>query len=299
MKFSVVIATRDRVGFLATALESLATQIDAPSYEVVVVDNGSRDATEALVRERAATRAFPLHYVYAAEPNRGAARNAGIVRASGDVVAFVDDDVVLSERFLFAHATAHAHSRGRAVSGPIVNVPDTTVRVLPNLANYSGAFFCTCNVSVERSALVDVGGFDERFDLYGWEDTELGLRLRGHGVRRAFAWDAFLWHIKPEKIETLDVVAQKTRERAAMAGRLLRKNASLRTKLATGAYGLNLARSAILAPAWSLAGFRALATNEAMPAVVRAIARGQYLDGAYTHALRAAIASDAADRDAR
>lgn len=293
MKFSIVIATRNRAASLADAIASLARQIDAPPYELVVVDNGSTDGTAALVRERAGSVAFEIRYLYAGEPNRGAARNAGIARATGDIVAFVDDDVVLPERFLFAHATAHARARESAVSGPILNVPGASVRPLPSLANYTGAFFCTCNVSVAKRALDAVGGFDERFKLYGWEDTELGLRLRRHGVRRAFAWDAYLWHVKPVTVETLDVVLHKTLERAAMAGLLLRKDPSLRTKLATGAYGLNLARSAVLAPGWSLERFRALAENEGAPAALRAFARGQFLDGSYTRALRAALANDA------
>ena len=43
-----------------------------------------------------------------------------------------------------------------------------------------------------RASYDAVGGFDESFDLYGWEDTELGIRLRRAGVARRFAWDAYL-----------------------------------------------------------------------------------------------------------
>ena len=142
-----------------------------------------------------------------------------------------------------------------------------------------------------------MGGFDERFDLYGWEDTEVGLRLRRDGVRRVFAWNAYLWHVKEAEVETLEVVLRKTLERAAMAGRLLRKDASLRTRLATGAYGFNLARSAVIAPPRSLPTYRALATNDAGPAPLRAFARGAFLDGSYTHALRAALAANAGADD--
>ncbi len=293
MKLSVVIATRDRADFLEGALASLAAQRATPAFEVVVVDNGSRDRTAELVRERTQHAGFPLRYVFAAEPNRGAARNAGVRAATGDVALFIDDDVRLPERFLFAHAKAHAWRHGRAITGPILNVPDAAARPAPTLANYSGAFFCTCNVSLARAAFDAVGGFDEAFSLYGWEDTELGLRLRRSGVARGFAWDAYLWHIKPPHVETFEAVVQKTVERGRMAARLLRRDASLRTKLATGAYPLNLARSAILAPAWSLAAYRALAANQRAPAAIRALARGQYLDGRYRQALRGAPAERA------
>jgi glycosyltransferase involved in cell wall biosynthesis len=294
-EISVVIATKDRSAALGRALGSLAAQRAAPCFEVVVVDNGSRDATAELTRERARESPYALHYRFVAEPNRGAARNAGIALATGRIVAFIDDDVVLPSGFLAAHAAAHARAAGpAAVSGPILNVPSDAARPRPSLANYSGAFFCTCNVSTPRAALVAAGTFDERFDLYGWEDTELGLRLRRGGVRRMFAWPAYLYHIKPPRLETLEVVLQKTLERAQMAARLVRKDGGLRTKLATGAYALNVWRSALLAPAWSLPRYRMLAQDERLPGALRALARGQYLDGAYRIALRRALEGEPA-----
>ncbi|MDQ2908273.1 MAG: glycosyltransferase family 2 protein [Candidatus Eremiobacteraeota bacterium] len=286
MNLSVVIATKDRAPFLARALDSLAVQQSAPPFEAIIVDNGSHDTTPALLAERAAVAPFPLRTVHVARPNRGAARNAGIAAARGALVAFVDDDVWLPPGFLAAHAAAHRGPFAAAVSGPILNVGGYDARPAPRAANYSRAFFCTCNVSVPRSALMAAGGFDESFDLYGWEDTELGLRLRRRDVRRIFAWDAYLWHIKPPESETLEIVHAKTVERARMAARLLGKDRSLRTKLATGAYGLNVLRSTVFAPPWSLGMYRAAALNERAPKLVRMLARMQYLDGAYTATLR-------------
>jgi len=288
--FSIVIATKDRAAYLEHALASLELQTAAPRFETIVVDNGSTDTTPDVVRSAAARGLLDVRAVHVPAPNRGAARNAGIAVATGDIVAFVDDDVVVPPRFLAAHARAHEGAEPAAVSGPIINVPSYAVRPKPTVLNYSGAFFCTCNVSVSRAALVDVGVFDEGFDLYGWEDTELGLRLRLIGVRRAFAWDAYLWHIKPPRVETLQSVHAKTVERAKMAARFLGKDASLRTKLATGAYGLNFLRATLLAPPPSLEGYRRIATSERAPAIVRAFARSQFLDGAYTAALRRALA---------
>jgi glycosyltransferase involved in cell wall biosynthesis len=292
VKISVVIATRDRAAFLERTLASLAQQIGAPSFEVVVADNGSSDDTAGVVeRARAAANGLEITRVFVPEPNRGAARNAGVAQARGAIVAFVDDDVWLPPGFLAAHAAAHTYDPfPAAVSGPILNVPSYDARPKPSVLNYSGAFFCTCNVSVPRTSLLGVGGFDEGFDLYGWEDTELGLRLRHVDVRHRFAWDAYLWHIKPPRVETLEVVLNKTVERATMAARLLRKEPGLRTKLATGAYGLNLARSAVFAPRWSLAAYRKLATSSRVPTPVRSLARAQLLDGAYRTTLVRALA---------
>jgi glycosyltransferase involved in cell wall biosynthesis len=290
MRLSVVIATKDRAAFLARALDSLGLQREAPPFEVVVVDNGSSDGTRELVLARHASGPLDVTYVSVPKPNRGAARNAGIAAARGAIVVFVDDDVWLPEGFLAAHDAAHGGIFPVAASGPILNVPSYDARPKPSWINYSGAFFCTCNVSVPRASLQAVGGFDERFELYGWEDTELGLRLRRFDVRRAFAWPAYLWHIKPPQSETFAVVEGKTLERARMAARLLRKDGGLRTRLATGAYAANFLRSSLLSPAFAEPLYRSLAGSERTPAFARAIARAQLLDGAYTRTLRAALA---------
>jgi glycosyltransferase involved in cell wall biosynthesis len=282
---SVVVATKDRAPFLERAIESLERQAGAPPFELIVVDNGSTDGTADVVR-RASERLASV-YIYEPEPNRGAARNRGIARASGDVVVFIDDDVWLPDGFLAAHAAAHTDGASRAVSGPIVNVPAYDVQPKPGAANYSRAFFCTCNVSLPRAALLTAGGFDERFHLYGWEDTELGLRLREAGVGRRFSWDAFLYHIKPPDVDTLDLAMRRTIEKARMAARLVRTTPSARVRLATGAYSANLVRGKLVAPRWALPLYAGIAQSR-MPAVA-SFARGLLLDGLYVDELGRAL----------
>jgi glycosyltransferase involved in cell wall biosynthesis len=148
MTYTIVIATKDRSAMLDDALASLRRQEQVAQPEIVVVDNGSSDDTKAVAEKHGAV------YVYVAEPNRGAARNAGIARASGEVIVFVDDDVVTPPHFLAAHAAAHdADAVPRAVSGPIINVPSPAHQPAPTAANVSRAFFVTCNVSVRRASL--------------------------------------------------------------------------------------------------------------------------------------------------
>jgi GT2 family glycosyltransferase len=290
INYSLIIATKDRAALLDGALTSLAQQHDAPPLEIIVVDNGSTDDTRAVVASHAA------RYVYEPVPNRGLARNRGLATATGSHVLFIDDDVVLPPQFLAAHVRAHARSIfPHVVSGPIINVPAADVRPVPSAANFSNAFFCTCNVSVPLAALRAVGGFDESFDLYGWEDTELGVRLRKHDVRRVFAWDAYLWHIKPPAAETLTVALGKTIEKARMAARFVRKAPSRRARLATGAYAANLARGRALGPRALQPLFAGLASSERAPQIVRSIARARLLDSVYVEELARALA-DEADR---
>jgi glycosyltransferase involved in cell wall biosynthesis len=281
VKFSVVIATKDRAPLLDGALASLRAQEAAPEYELIVVDNGSTDATPEIARAHGAA------YAYVAEPNRSKARNAGIALATGDTIVFVDDDVVTPPHFLAAHAKAHGDkSFPLAVSGPILNVPDASHRPEPIRANGSRAFFVTCNVSVRAASLREVGGFDEDFNLYGWEDTELGARLRTHGVRRRFAWKAYLWHIKPPTPESLEDARDKAVEKARMAARFVRKRPEWQIKLATGAYSFNLARARVLPPPAARPFFAGLATSTRVPSVVALLARTALLDIIYTDELR-------------
>lgn len=286
MRASLIIATKDRAGYLDQALRSLSEQIGAPPFEVVVVDNGSTDATAQIVERARDAYEFEISYVFEERPNRGAARNRGIAVATGEIIIFVDDDVWLPGGFVLAHSKAHEGHGTFAVSGPIINVPSYHDRPKPGIANYSRAFLCTCNVSIAREALHWVKGFDEQFDLYGWEDTELGVRLRENGVRAKFAWDAYLYHIKPPQEQTLDVTLAKTLEKAQMAARFVKKNPSKRARMATGAYTFNLLRSKALAPKWLLPVYAGIAADERFPAAVRSVARAQLLDGMYVRELQ-------------
>lgn len=284
----MIVATRDRECYLRDALDSLARQVDAPAFEVVVVDNGSSDGTKGVVEERASAG---VRYVSAPQPNRGQARNRGVEAARGRYLAFCDDDVIVPPRWIAAHAAAH-NGDGAVVNGPILNVPSRDSRPKPNAANYSRAFLCTCNASVSKEAFLRCGGFDESFDLYGWEDTELGVRLREAGLRHVFAWEAYLWHVKPPAENTLAVESRKAVEKARMARRFLAKHSSHRARLATGAHPLNLLRARYLTPDWLLAVYAGISTSGRAPGWLAALGRAQLLDGIYARELVRALDAD-------
>lgn len=286
MQISVIIATRDRAERLDVALRSLRAQIGAPALELVVADNGSRDATPAVARAHGAV------HVVEPQPNRGRARNAGVAAASGDVLLFVDDDVIVPPFFVAAHARIHEAERvPHVVTGPIINVPSEDARPVPSPRNASNAFFCTCNVSLPKRSFEAVGGFDESFDRYGWEDTELGMRLRAFDVRRRFAWDAYLWHIKPPATETLEAALEKQLEKAQMAARFVRKYPTPRARLATGAYGLNRWRARLLVPPRMQPLLAGLASSPRVPAPLARLARELVLDSVYVDELERALST--------
>ena len=293
---TVIIATRDRAGFLRDSLACLARQSAAGRFDVVVVDNGSTDATGTVIAEAAAASSGSVRGLSVAEANRGKARNAGLAAAGGSIIIFCDDDTLPPERFVEAHLAAHGGAADarlaagkRVVSGPIINVSDAQVLPLPGPQNFSRAFFCTCNVSVAKDALQSVGGFDERYDLYGWEDTDVGVRLRAAGLRRVFAWDAYIYHVKPPESLALDRAVALAREKGTMAARFVRKSPTLAVKLATGAYAANFLRAAVV----NAAPLRSLYTRWARerPPTSRLgrFAREALVDAAYIDSLRSAI----------
>lgn len=197
---SVVIATYNRGPILEKCLRALLDQTLAPEmYEIVIVDDGSTDDTPDLVaRLRTALPAWTYHPQ--ANAGRSRARNVGIGLARGEIVVFIDSDVVVVPTFLETHLRLHREADGRRVFVQGLSVDtdrfDDPASTPVTARHVSAAVFATNNVSVPRAYLVEVGGFDEGFVEYGWEDLELGLRLKKIGVEMIRTREArgFHWH---------------------------------------------------------------------------------------------------------
>ena len=283
----MVIATRDRASFLCGCLAALSEQTAAGRFEVLVADNGSTDDTAAIVAQFGD---LGVRSVFVDEANRAKARNAGIAAARAPLIIFCDDDTIAPSRFVEAHLRVHRNHARTVATGPIVNTPDETAMPRPGLQHFSRAFFCTCNASAPKEDLEAVGGFDERYDLYGWEDTDLGIRLRRRGLRRVWSWDACIYHIKPAVLASLDRRLSLAREKGAMAARFVRKSPTWAVKLATGAYGANFARSALLGAKPLRDLYTRIANSDRLEGTpLVAWARDSIVDAEYIDALRAAL----------
>lgn len=294
---TVIIATRDRADFLRDCLACLARQTARGRFDVIVVDNGSTDSTPAVIAGAAAASNGSVRGLSVAEANRGKARNAGLAAAAGRIIIFCDDDTLPPEQFVEAHLAAHVSAAsGRTsnalesvVTGPIVNVTDARSLPAPGPGNFSRAFFCTCNVSAPKRALEKIGGFDERYDLYGWEDTDVGVRLRATGLKRTFAWDAYIYHVKPPESLPLDRALSLAREKGAMAARFVRKSPTIAVKLATGAYGANYLRVAVVHAAPMRSLYARWARERPPASRLARFAREALVDAAYIDSLRSAM----------
>lgn len=100
MKFSVIIATYNRAEELVKTLESLKGLESTGPWEVIIVDNNSRDNTREVVEERIDSFPVPLRYLMEKEQGRSAALNAGIRAAQGEILAITDDDVRVDPKWL-------------------------------------------------------------------------------------------------------------------------------------------------------------------------------------------------------
>jgi GT2 family glycosyltransferase len=221
-RISVVIGTRDRPDDVRRCVRSVLAS-DHPDFEVFVVDNAP---TTSATRDVVAAFADPrLHYVLEARPGVSRARNAGLALASGAVVAFVDDDVVVDRHWLAALADAYARDAdvvcvtGLVPSGELRtptqryfdervtwarNLDRRVFRTsappedLPLFPFSVGAFGTGANMSLRRSAALALGGFDVALGpgtpSRAGEDPDLFTRVLLSGGALAVEPSAIVWH---------------------------------------------------------------------------------------------------------
>ncbi len=226
VRLAVVVPTYNRPHFLRRCLDGYLHQSVFPD-EVVVADDGSGEETAALVAEIAAAAPFPVRHVW--HEDRGfraaAVRNRGVAATTADYLLFTDDDCVPAPRLVADHRAAA--ERGCFVQGHRVLVgPEATatfgyrdltgVRLLALVARgeLGNAKHCvrlpwpvvrrsrslvgirSCNLSLWRDDLLAVNGFNEAFEGWGKEDSELVVRLFHYGIaRKDVRFQAAVFHL--------------------------------------------------------------------------------------------------------
>ena len=199
-RISVALSTRDRAGRLAAMLESLRSQDYEGEFDVVVVDDASRDETPTVLEAELARGALRLRTLrMPSSLGPAAARNAGWRATSGELVVFTDDDCVAEPGWLTAIAAAARANPGAIVQGTTSPAPDEAgdVGVFTRTLEVSelGPFFQTCNIAYPRELLERLGGFDDgTFATPGGEDTDLAWRAIDAGAGAVLAEDARVYH---------------------------------------------------------------------------------------------------------
>ncbi|MBV9496646.1 MAG: glycosyltransferase [Acidobacteria bacterium] len=213
--FSVVIPTYNRLDMLLRVLDALERQEGAPEYEVIVIDDGSKDATAQTVVQR---KSITFRTQQNAGPGR--ARNHGVTLAKGQFVVFIGDDTVPEPRFLAEHARVHRETN----DDPLVAVLGYTgwpkrervtafmdyindyglqfgYKLIVHGATVPFNFFYTSNISIDR-ALLAAQPFDSGFPAAAWEDIELAYRLDKQGLKIRYNAQAVTRHYHPMTIDS-------------------------------------------------------------------------------------------------
>lgn len=266
-RVSVAVCTRNRSGVLGGCLESLSTQtVDPATMEVVVVDNGSTDATAHVVtryQER-----MNLRYLREPTPGLSRARNLALEHAAGPIVAFLDDDARATPGWLAALLDAFENDGVVAAGGPVViSWPARSPRwVSPAIERWfsglhlgpaaralsDGEEVFGCNLAVRRDIARGVGGFAVHLGRVGrrlrsGEDRQFLDLVRQAGDDVLYVPDAVVVHeVLPERLHLTWPLrrayeqgrsdAQRTR-RDASAGVLRSDARSAATKALRGLRG--------------------------------------------------------------
>jgi glycosyltransferase involved in cell wall biosynthesis len=197
-KASVVVCAYNGADTLEECLRSLRN-LDYPNYEVIVVDDGSTDRTPQIAAR------FPEFRLIRQE-NRGlsAARNAGALAATGEIVAYTDCDCMADQTWLSYLVRSMIDQQVDAIGGPNLTPPSDNwtarcVAVSPGnpchvmINDREAEHVPGCNMAFTRDALLRLGGFDEQFRVAG-DDVDICWRFIDAGLKIGYAPAALVWH---------------------------------------------------------------------------------------------------------
>ncbi len=207
-RISVVVCSHNGSTTLAECCVGLQ-RLEYPDYEVIVVDDGSIDRTAAIALEHG--------FRVIATPNGGLsnARNIGLAAASGEIIAYIDDDAYPDPHWLSYLASTFLHPMGRdfaGVGGPniaplqdglvaecVAHAPGGPIHVL--LTNRKAEHIPGCNMAFRTVALRAIGGFDPQFRAAG-DDVDVCWRLQQQGWSLGFSPAAVVWHHRRNSVLT-------------------------------------------------------------------------------------------------
>jgi glycosyltransferase involved in cell wall biosynthesis len=222
MKLSVIVSTRNRAHAIVGCLDSIAASLAkaAPlDAEIVVVDNGSQDATSRIVEQWATSSAFPVRLLVEPRPGLSVARNRALRTAQGELFVFTDDDCRLSQEYvndLLGHDAADTEPvlrGGRVELGDHTDLPitikTTTTRQRFNRRTNPATDDCIvgqingCNMTMRRALVEKLGPFDERFgvgsSIESSEDSDYLFRAYLAGFTLEYVPDMTVFHYHGRK----------------------------------------------------------------------------------------------------
>jgi glycosyltransferase involved in cell wall biosynthesis len=240
MKISVIVTTYNWPSALRAVLNALVAQKTSCNFEIIVADDGSDQATATMIRDFIEAMPNSISILHIWQPDEGfraaQIRNKAIVAAAGEYIIFLDGDCIPRENFIARHQalakaehfvvgnrillnrefTQEALSKALALHGwsfwdwcrarvkrycnrifPLISVP----KIIHFNRSWKGAK--GCNLGVWKADLLRVNGWEEKFSGWGYEDSDLVIRLLKSGVRRRdghfYVPVIHLWHSENDR----------------------------------------------------------------------------------------------------
>ncbi len=196
-RISVVVCSYNGASTIRDTFEGLA-DLDYPNYEVIIVNDGSTDATAKIAKE------YDVHLISTENRGLSNARNTGMYEASGEIIAYIDDDAYPDSQWLKYLASAYMNSEHGGIGGPNIN-PAGDGPIADCVANSPGGplhvlttdeiaeHIPGCNMTFRTAALVEINGFDPVYRAAG-DDVDVCWRIQQAGYTIGFHPSAFVWH---------------------------------------------------------------------------------------------------------
>lgn len=225
MKISLIISTYNKPEYLFHCLKSIAELKEFPD-EIVVADDGSGKETAELIEKFRKQLSVPLIHVWQEDQGfrLSRSRNNGIIKSSGDYLIFIDDDIILHPAFISDHRR-FAKSNCLYCGSRVRLSPEKTTQTIksgqynfPLWANglesrenavripflhkfisgpqYTHQRMRGCHMAFWKEDLIRINGFDERYKSWGYEDSDVVMRMMHSGVKRInLKWAALCYHL--------------------------------------------------------------------------------------------------------
>ena len=201
-KISLVVCSFNGASTIRETLDGLQ-RLDYPEYEVIVINDGSKDSTPDIVSD------YPVRLINTENRGLSEARNTGISVANGEIIAFIDDDAYPDIHWLRFLALSMMDGRYVGVGGPNLPAPNDGWKAEaianapgPNpvlLSDTVAEHIPGCNMAFRKAHLEAINGFDPTFRVAG-DDVDLCWRLREPGGIIGFAPAAVVWHHRRKSV---------------------------------------------------------------------------------------------------
>jgi GT2 family glycosyltransferase len=195
--FSVIVCSYNGSATIRDTLDVLS-RLKYPNYEVIVVNDGSKDNLEEIVKT------YDVNLITTRNHGLSSARNTGMREAKGEILAYIDDDAYPDDHWLDYLAYAYNTSNHAAIGGPniippedgpiavcVANAPGGPVHVLET--DEVAEHIPGCNFTVRKEVLMEIGGFDPLYRAAG-DDVDVCWRIQNAGYTIGFHPSAMVWH---------------------------------------------------------------------------------------------------------